>query len=172
MRARGLTLLELLLALSVGAVVTLVISGMLVSGFDFALAAEGDAHATTGARALEERLVREIQEARGHEVFASLDGALRTGGAPGSCLRLSSTRGDSLWWWDPASAEIRFRPVAQAAYRVGARGVQSFSVRCAEPERLEFSLTASTLTLTTTAWHRNFDGSRDSCGLLRLVAGP
>lgn len=172
MRARGLTLLELMLALSVGAVVTLVISGLLVSGFDFAMETEGEEHVATGARALMERLVREIEEARGHEVFVDAGGALRTAGAPGACLKLYSSTGDSTWWWDPASSEIRYRPSAQpTGHRVGARGVQAFTVRCVQPERVEFSLTAGALTLTTSAWHRNYDGSRDSCALLRLVAG-
>lgn len=172
MRARGLSLLELMLALSVGAVVTVVMSGLLVSGFDFAVTAAGEEHSATGARALMERLVREIGGARGHEVFVDAGGAPCTGGAPGACLKLYSGTGDSTWWWDPASAEIRYRPESQpSGYRVGARGVQAFSVRCVQPERVEFSLTASALTLTTSAWHRNYDGTRDSCALLRLVAG-
>lgn len=176
-----------MLALSVGAVVTLVISSLLASGFGFALATESDEHMVAGSRSLLERLVREVGEARGHEVFADLAGyeanAPLSGGAPGACLRLYSTTGDSLWWWDSAAAEVRYRSLAggPSSDRVGAREVRAFQVRCLAPERVGLSVTAvapdtgsdipgAPLTLSTSAWHRNFDGSRDSCQAMRSLA--
>lgn len=185
MRHGGFTLLEVMLALSVGFLVTLVVSGLLTSGFSLALAAEAEEYSLSASRALYEKILADVEEARGHEVFADFAAYGRNSpvraGALGACLKLYAASGNKVWWWDAGTREVRWLVEApRAAQRVGARNVQDFQVGCVASERvwLTFTtrpsagggVTAAPLTLSGTCYHRNYDGTTNSCQVPRALA--
>lgn len=188
MRRPGFTIFEVLVAAGVGLILVVVLHGFLVTGSHFALAAETEAAWSSGLQVALDRLVREAQQARGHRIYldrAAWQSASPLGaGLPGSCLRLVSSAGTVLYWWDAPSGELRCsREAEPGTERILARGIVAFEARCLQPDHLGLLLRqrspgdssgeAGPLhTLSTSVFHRNFDGSEDSCGLpVRLARG-
>jgi len=187
-RRGGFTYVEVLVAAALAAILALVIQGFLVTGFNFALAAESDAAQASALQAAMDRLVRETQAARGHRVYqdraAYQAASPLAGGLPGSCLRLVLSTGDAVFWLDAPSGELRCsREGEPEEYRVLARGIVVFQVRCLQPDHLgllvgqQRAADSSDVprplnSLSTSVFHRNFDGTEDSCTLpVRLAAG-
>lgn len=187
MRRSGFTFFEILVAAGLGLILMVVVHGFLVTGSRFALAAEAEASGSSGLQAALDHLVREARQARGHRVFrdrSALQAASpQVGGLPGSCLRLVWSTGTAVYWLDAPGGELRFvREEEPATERVLARGIVVFQVRCLEPDHLAVLLQQGRpgedaevpgllQTLSTSVFHRNFDGSEDSCRLPVRVAG-
>lgn len=188
MRRGGFTYVEVLVAAALGSILVLVVQAFLVSGFSFALAAEADAAQASVLQAALDGLVREAQAARGHRVYqdeaACQAGSPLAGGLPGSCLYLVSSAGNAVYWLEGPSGELRCRRGVEAGeYRVLARGVVVFQVRCLQPDHLALLLQQQRPadssdvprplnSLSTSVFHRNFDGTEDSCMLpVHLAVG-